>query len=335
MLKAALHFLGTRLAPPIYGGVGSIIALHRVVPESERSRLSPNRALEITPESLEEMILLLKRQGYDFVPMDAVLDRLEGKRKFVAMTLDDGYRDNVQHALPVFERHSTPFTVYATRAFSEHQDSVWWFTLEEALLKCSQLGLSGREPLRLTSQSERESALETLGNQLRSFDRETRDCQIAAICKEAQIDPLRFTRELILSPIELKTLSQHPLATLGAHSVHHLTSRLLDESTLRSEFAGSKAWLQEVCGTEIRHLAYPFGGRSAVGAREFQIAKECGFSTAVTTRFANLFPSHRAQAWALPRLEISGNYRAGVFTQRATSGLLPAIRNRGRRVIVE
>lgn len=340
MIKALLHYLGTRLARPFYGGAGCIIALHRVIPEEHRSLLSVNRALEITPEDLDAMIQLLRRQGFDFVPMDAVLDRLRSprSRRFVAFTLDDGYRDNAEHALPVFERHAVPFTVYATRGFSERTDSLWWLSFEEVLRKSDELTFAdaGHEVRHaLPDDATRANVFQVLAHRVRECRLEERTTFVNAVCKAAKVDPLRATQELILSPEELQKLARHPLATIGAHTLHHLVGNRLDETSLHDEFAGSKRWLEELCGNPVAHLAYPFGGRNSVGAREFHAAQSSGFATAVTTRFATLFPSHREHAWALPRLEISGNYRAELFTERATSGLLPAIRNRGRRVIVE
>jgi peptidoglycan/xylan/chitin deacetylase (PgdA/CDA1 family) len=340
MLKAALHYLGTRLARPIYGGAGSILALHRVVPEAQRSRLSVNRALEITPEDLDGIIRLLKDKGYEFVAMDDVLGRLQARsgRKFVAVTLDDGYRDNAEHALPVFERHGVPFTVYVTKAFSEHRDCLWWFSLEEALVKRDRLEFAdrgGKQSFDLTDEKSRLLVFESLARGIRSLGRTERDEFLRALFDGVNVDPLRATRELILDEDELRRLAQHRLVTIGAHTVHHVTSNVHDEATVRGEFHESKEWTEGLCGREVRHLAYPFGGRNAVGAREFRVARECGFATAVTTRFANVFPAHARNAWALPRLEISGNYRADKFTERAVSGLLPAMRNGWRRVVTD
>ncbi len=340
MLKATLHDLGTRLARPIYGGAGSILALHRVVPESQRSRLSVNRALEITPEDLDAIIRLLKCEGYEFVAMDDVLGRLQSRarRRFVAVTLDDGYRDNAEHALPVFERHGVPFTVYVTKAFSEHRDCLWWFSLEEALVKRDRLEFADRgekQSFDLKDDKSRLVVFESLARGIRSLAKNERGEFLQALFDGVNVDPLRATRDLILDESELRRLAQHRLVAIGAHTVHHLTSNVLDEAAIRGEFRESKEWAEQLCGHEVRHLAYPFGGRNAVGPREFRVARECGFATAVTTRFANVFPAHAKNAWALPRLEISGNYRADKFTERAVSGLLPARRNRWRRVVVE
>jgi peptidoglycan/xylan/chitin deacetylase (PgdA/CDA1 family) len=339
MFKSILHFLGTRLARPIYGGIGSILALHRVVPEAERSRIKSNRALEITPEDLDAMLNMLREKGMAFVSMDDVPVRLRaGRGRFVAITLDDAYRDNLVHALPVFRRHQVPFTVNATRGFCEATESVWWLTLEEVLHGRDRLSVShaGRnETLPLGDGTQRERAFETLAAWLRACQLDERRELLAAICGPPGVDPLRAAREFILDVAGLRELARDPLVTLGAHSLHHLTSNTLGEAAVRVEFAGSKKWLEEITGHEAKHLAYPYGGRNAVGRREFRIAAECGFLTAVTTRFANLFPAHAAWLHQLPRLEISGNYRVRAFTERAVSGLLPALRNRWRRVVVE
>src|SRR5205085_227813 len=42
----------------------------------------------------------------------------------------DGYRDNLEHALPVFARHNAPFTVYATSSFVTRTFAPWWSVLE-------------------------------------------------------------------------------------------------------------------------------------------------------------------------------------------------------------
>ncbi len=339
MMKSILQFLGTRLARPFFGGIGCIIALHRVVPEAERSRLKVNRALEITPEDLDGLLDLLRRRGYDFVTMDDVPLRLRADREnFVAITLDDAYRDNLVHALPKFRSHGVPFTVNAARSFTEHTGSVWWFTLEEVLHGREELHVrhEGREErLPLRDAAQREKAFGVLASWLRGCQLDEQHALLKAICDPCGVDPLSATKALVLDVAGLRELGRDPLVTLGAHTLNHLTSNILSDSALRVEFASSKKWLEGITKHEVKHLAYPFGGRNAVGKREFRMARECGFLTAVTTRFANLFQVHARSLCSLPRLEISGNYRTKAFAERAVSGLLPAMRNRWKRVVVE
>ena len=51
----------------------------------------------------------------------------------------------------------------------------------------------------------------------------------------------------------------------------------------------SRAVLQAALGVRPEHLAYPVGDPTSAGPREFRIAAELGFKTAVTTRPGVLF----------------------------------------------
>ena len=55
----------------------------------------------------------------------------------------------------------------------------------------------------------------------------------------------------------------------------------------------SRAVIEAALGMRPAHFAYPVGDRTSAGPREFRIAAELGFKTAVTTRPGVLFPEHR------------------------------------------
>ena len=91
----------------------------------------------------------------------------------------------------------------------------------------------------------------------------------------------------------------------------------------------SKELLEKRIHKPVLHFAYPFGGRDHAGAREFRLAAECGFASAVTTRLGNIFPeSDRA---ALPR--IFGDTNADI--ELAMTGVVSAFHHRGRRIVRE
>src|SRR5262245_49388831 len=87
-------------------GRGVILMFHHVRPWRPR-QFAPNRVLEITPDFLDVVLTELRREGFDIIPLDAVPDRLRAdscQQPFAALTFDDGYRDNVEHAWPVLKR---------------------------------------------------------------------------------------------------------------------------------------------------------------------------------------------------------------------------------------
>ena len=91
-----------------------------------------------------------------------------------------------------------------------------------------------------------------------------------------------------------------------------------------------------VLGRAPRHFAYPYGKPEQAGMREFALAREIGFASAVTTRKASLYAAHRAHLDALPRVEVSPNFESSAHYLRTVLTGLPLIYwNGGRRVVVD
>jgi peptidoglycan/xylan/chitin deacetylase (PgdA/CDA1 family) len=116
-----------------FGGLGSIIMLHRVRPDCI-SPLGVTRSLSITPDFLDQILVSLESEGTEIVSMDEMAERVKAgsrhNRRFAAVTLDDGYNDNLNHAWPVFQKHNVPFTVYAAPGLVESAAVLWWEVVE-------------------------------------------------------------------------------------------------------------------------------------------------------------------------------------------------------------
>src|SRR5919199_568786 len=129
---------------PLAQGCGVILMFHHVRPWRPRA-FAPNRLLEITPEFLDRTLALVRALGFDLVELDAVPARLAAGargRPFAALTFDDGYRDTVEHALPVLRRHHAPFAVFVTTDFAEGRGRLWWLELEEAVARLDRIAVS-------------------------------------------------------------------------------------------------------------------------------------------------------------------------------------------------
>ncbi len=324
-----------RLAQPLvrrfYGGTGCILCLHRIV--AEPSRLADNRALELTPDALRAALAWLRGRGLEPIALDEIPARLSrpSGRKFFAVTLDDGYRDNLTHALPIFREFAVPFTVSLTTGYLHRTAWPWWYALEEILHQRESLSFSWdgtRHDLPLRTDAQRESAFAEVARLIRAQDNPSRDALLALLhCDTAGQAPL-------LTWEEARELAADPLVTIGCHTLTHPVLCRLDDVAAREELAASRAELGSFFSRPVRHLAFPFGGASAVGPREFALAAACGFTTAMTTRNANLFPAHAHHLTALPRLSLSGNYPVIPRLAALESGIVTAREYRGRRVIV-
>ena len=60
-------------------------------------------------------------------------------RRFACLTLDDGYRDNRDFALPVLREFDAPSTVFVASDFAEGCGRLWWVALEMVIAKASRI----------------------------------------------------------------------------------------------------------------------------------------------------------------------------------------------------
>jgi peptidoglycan/xylan/chitin deacetylase (PgdA/CDA1 family) len=331
----SLYFSGAHAAlKPFVGGVGVVLMFHHVRPP-RADRFQPNRLLEITPRFFARVIRWLRRSGVDLVSLDELHRRLtEGdlKRRFVCLTFDDGYRDTLQYAYPILKEARAPFAVYVATSFPDRLGELWWLVLEAVIGRNDHIGLQingENHTFDCRTLGEKRTLYHELYWWLRSRQTATEMRDIVrdlAACYH--IDVTAFCKELCMDWEELATLAADPLVTIGAHTVNHYMLAKLPAQNVRTEMDISRSVIEAGLAVRPRHFSYPFGNPDAAGAREFQIAGELGFKTAVTTRPGVLFRAHRERLTALPRISVNGEYQQMRYVRVLLSGAATAMWNR-------
>ena len=333
--KTGVH----HLFRPLYGGIGHILMFHRVVPESNRARIHNHLSLEVSPTHLEEIILHLKRKKYRFISLDEMYEGLVHgtlKEKFIVVTFDDGYRDNLEIAYPILKKLNVPFTIYIATQFPDKGAVLWWYMLEESLLKRSEVRFTlGQNNFHFHTRNQQEkeqafSELRSLINQ--TFDKDRFNDVLSAIFADREENPFDYVESLSLNWEEIAQLSTDPLLTIGAHTIHHYPLTQLSDDELLLEMDGSRKLIADKIGKEVHHFAYPFGKPPEAGLREFECAKHLNFKTATTTRVANVFPAHKDHLECLPRVTINRVTDKHILDLQM-QGFLPFIVHKGKRVV--
>ncbi|WP_105373251.1 polysaccharide deacetylase family protein [Neorhizobium huautlense] len=306
-------------------GRGAIFTLHHVRPKKNRP-LQPSGHLEVTPDFLSEAIERLSAEGYEFIPLADVPGRLTApaKQPFAAFTLDDGYKNNAEYALPVFARHGVPFTVFVTRGFAERTHSMWWETLAELLGREREVTFDfgeGAEAMDLTSEARKFDAFDRFSAYVAGVDEAAAVARIDALARKHGIDPLEITSDLTMEPKELRLLGAHPLASLGAHTISHRAVGRLSPQDARDEMRQSADYVEQLTGRRPDTIAYPYGTRHAVSERDHLIASELGFSVAVTTQPGTLCDKSRHRLTGLPRISLNGYYQEPRYVSALASGI--------------
>ena len=324
---------------PLLGGVGSILTFHHVRP-ARSDRFQPNRLLEVTPDFLDALVRRLARARIDVVSLDEMHRRfIEGnfRRRFVCLTFDDGYKDFLRWAYPVLRKHKLPFAMYIATSFPDRLGELWWVALEAVIAQNSRIGMviNGEDRyFECASVGQKRELYDEIYRYLRGMKTEEEVRRVVRdLCACYRVDVVSFCRDLCMDWAEIVDLAADPLCTIGAHTVNHMMLRKVPgDAIVRAEMEMSRAVLEAALGKRPEHLAYPVGDSTSAGPREFRIAAELGFKTAVTTRPGVLFKAHRDYLTALPRISVNGEFQQQRYLKVLMSGAGTAFWNRFRRV---
>ncbi|RXF75133.1 polysaccharide deacetylase family protein [Hansschlegelia zhihuaiae] len=318
-------------------GLGLILTLHHVRKWDGRS-FAPNRLLEVEPAFLDLALGRATELGFDFVTLDEALARVRAgrsERPFLHVTFDDGYRDVRDEALPILRRHGAPATLYVASGFAEGSVDIWWLALEAALARASEIAIdlgAGNERLPCATPREKDAAWSRIYWALRAGPEERLRTETQRLALEQGIDPLSFARDLCMRWDELREVAADPLVEIGAHTVTHPMLAKHPAEVARAEMAESREAIAQALGRTPRHFAYPVGDLSAAGARDYALADEIGFDSAVTTRPGHLDASHAAAPTALPRVSLNGHFQTRAAVDALLSGAPFAMMRAARRL---
>lgn len=229
--------------------------------------------------------------------------------RMAAITFDDGYRDNLENALPLLEAAGTPATAFVLSGVIGARREFWWDSLTRVFLETAELPetlelatTSGTRVWRMGPAARCDAAQMRLLTRVRlPFDvrlhprlrllAEVRevlfraDAVEAARLAEALLDWAGLERggaplDQPLTEAEIRRLSASGLVEIGAHTVTHRPLDLLPPAEALAELVGSRAVLREIVGREIETVAYPYG---RFGPDTPRLAAQACFAAACTT----------------------------------------------------
>jgi peptidoglycan/xylan/chitin deacetylase (PgdA/CDA1 family) len=253
--------------------------------------------------------------------MEEALARLrheDSRHRFAVLSFDDGYRDTLTRALPILEQYNAPFTVYIPTGAPTRDLHSWWLGLRAVFqtndhvdIACMGIRFECRSYDQKIDAFNRSLAwVRADYRRARLLDDTFRRYGISL----AALNEIYFMNER-----ELRLLSQHHLAKIGAHTVSHSALSLLSFAAVREEFVSNRHYLEELLNCRIVDLAYPYGEPDTCGAREFALATEVGFRSAVTSRYGAVLEHHRQLTCELPRVAAGGNVAIERFAAAVTT----------------
>lgn len=327
---------------PSARGLGSIFTLHRVEPH-KYSRFDPNAHLSITPEFLEKAIIKLKSKNYKAIALDDLPDHFKNadpKQPAMVFTLDDGYRNNFEYALPVFKKHNIPFTVFACSGFVARQHTMWWETVSELVIKTNNLKYdlgNGPRNISASNLSEKYNLFCWLAHDIMSLDQNEVITRLDEIAQQNGVNATDITHQLIMDEAKLKQLSAEPLAQIGAHTISHPNLALLSDEQLEIELDQSRRDVETMISTRPTNIAFPYGKLENANQREYDAAKRLGFDLAVSTEPDVLREMAKDNLHSISRISLNGYYQNNRYVGALASGIpfkfFPRTANKFQRLL--
>jgi predicted ATP-grasp superfamily ATP-dependent carboligase/peptidoglycan/xylan/chitin deacetylase (PgdA/CDA1 family) len=293
--------------------LAAIIRYHSISDAADDNALYVSPSIAHGPEVFDRHVAMLA-QRYHCVTMDDVHEAMAGGRPLppqaVAITFDDGYRDNYLHAYPILRRHGVPATFYLTTGCLDGAEPLWTSQIRYVVERTERAGLT--EPitgtrLRLETLAGRASALRHLKGALDGLSRPARTAALRELAHGAGVD-LAPLREKFLRWSEVEEMQRGGML-IGSHTLSHprLPAIAIDEA--RREIADSRTELAGRLRREVDHFAYPNpGDRVHSSAALRAIVAASGYATAVTSEQG--YVRARDDALQLGRLSVgTGEFR--------------------------
>jgi peptidoglycan/xylan/chitin deacetylase (PgdA/CDA1 family) len=295
---------GTLAAPFLarrHSGSLQILTYHRV--NDERDPFFPGVPTAVFAAQMEYLA-----RNFTVCNLDDAVDAL-GRRDVppnaVAVTFDDGYRDNYVHAFPILRAFGVPATVFLATDVIGSGRMLWHDRVFTAFRQTRKTVLhdgAGRTSYVLTTTADRLAAQLKVLELLRRLEEGERTVWIDRLIEQLDVREPEDGTGLMLAWDEVEAMSRQGV-TFGSHTATHPILSRLSVPRQVEEVVRSKEAIERHTGRPVRSFAYPNGRAQDFGPETKDALRAAGYAYAVTTIFGlngpgdDVFELRRGQPW--------------------------------------
>ncbi len=268
----------------------SILTYHHVCDPGSGYLFDPDVA-DVAPAQFRRQMELVKRH-FTAIGVDELLAGLDGARlppNPCLVTFDDGYRSNLDVALPVLRDLGLRAVFFIATSFVTERRLYWWDRIAYLVATSTRGTLELTYPRPMTvalgDRAAARAALVAVIKDEHGLDLErylTGVADAAGVPWTREVER-RLADELIMTWDEVRQLRDAGM-DIESHSRGHRVLQTLDDEGLRDELDGARADLAREMGRPARVIAYPVGRtiapypkvRAAVAAAGYR----CGLTNA-------------------------------------------------------
>jgi len=277
-----------------------VVTFHRVLdPTRQGPYLLDDGVVDASPDEFERHVRTIGRY---FTPIgtDDVVASAAGvplPKNPILVSFDDGYKDNVEVALPILKRHGVKATFFIATDYLSRRRVFWWDRINYILKRSTAARITLAYP------SDIELSLATPDDRAAAINRALRVVKThVGLDLERFLDELAIAADVRWAPVVERDLAEANLMTwdqvrelraagmdIQSHTRTHRVLQTLDAKQLREELRGSRDDLEQELGAPISAISYPVGHRLQQRDDLRQALKDAGYKLG----FTNATGTHR------------------------------------------
>jgi len=283
----------------------AILTYHHVAEPDAGYRFDPEVA-DATPAQFQRQLELLARRCTP-IGIDDLCAGLDGETlppNAVMITFDDGYRSNVEVALPILRDLGIPAVFFIATRFVDQRRLYWWEAIAY-LVRASARREVTIAPPGITVELTDPDAVRTLQGVVKQtvgldVDRFVADLARAADVEWTPAIQHALADELIMTWDQIRALDRAGM-DVESHTRRHRVLQTLDADELADELTGSRQDLERQLGRPVRAVAYPVGRTIAADPRIRHAVAAAGYRVGLTNASGINRPWHRVDAYDVRR----------------------------------
>jgi len=238
------------------------------------------------PQGLERQLRFLRRYTNVMDLREALAALATGRplpARAVAITFDDGYRDQLELAVPMLERLGLPATFFLIPGLLSRAVRPWWELIAWAFLRASRDAVTWEGtvwPLR--SAVERRTSLLAVAEQLKRRGGASRDAALEELTALLAPGGDPADDKMFLDWDGARRLARGRL-TIASHTFYHAILSQENEQTQLHDLLLSRQQLEQELEIKVDLLAYPNGRLGDYDDTTMTAARRAGYTHAITT----------------------------------------------------
>ncbi len=299
-LLQSCFLTGLKVLGTVTSGIGSdrklqVMVYHRVLDDVDIMR--PSEVSKVHFAWQMDMV----SKYFNVLPLSEGIKRLKSGSlppRAVAITFDDGYKDNYKNALPILKHHSLPATLFVAVGYL-NGGRMWNDSIIEAIRGvdgCSiDLTSIGLENYSVNTMNDRFRAAQNIIGKLKYSPQSERSEKAEYIASMSSGLPT----DLMLTSEELKDMVSNGI-DVGGHTISHPILSELDSKVALREIEEGKHVLEAITGKDVSTFAYPNGKPGKDYSLEHaNMVENCGYVAALSTEWG--VGTSQSDVFQLPR----------------------------------